>query len=101
MFAVVNTMSLARPIEPEILTRMQAEMMHDARAVPGFVSASFIEVADDTAVMVVLAETREAVRELHETVGSPWVGANLASYLSGAERRVGPVLASTHLAEPG
>jgi hypothetical protein len=97
VFAVVNTMSLARPIEPEVLTRMQAEMMHDARNVPGFVSASFIGVAEDTAVMVVVAETAEAVRELHETVGSPWIGANLTPYLTAADRKVGPVLASTHL----
>ena len=62
MFAVVNTMTLARGLDLRLIARMQDQLMADGASVPGFLEANFIQVAADTAVMVVICETPSPCR---------------------------------------
>ncbi len=95
MYAVVNTMTLTRPIDGELASRMQAELMEQAKGVPGFVHATFIATGDDQAVMVIVCDSPQSVRLLHDTVGAPWIRDHVQPQVSAAERRLGPVLATT------
>lgn len=95
MYAVVNTMTMNQPIDPGLVHRMQAELMQEARTVPGFIQASFIDLGGGTAQMVVICDSPAAVKDLHDNVGAPWIGANLVPIVERADRRLGPVVAST------
>jgi hypothetical protein len=95
MFAVINTMTLAQPLDPSVTERMQDELMSDAHEVPGFLEAHFVSIGEDHAVMVVICDSVESIQALHDRVGSPWIGANLMPFLIATDRQVGPVLAST------
>lgn len=95
MYAVVNTMMLRQAIDPGLVHRMQAELMQEARDVPGFVHASFIDLGARTAQMVVICDSPAAVKDLNDTVGAPWIGTNLTPIIERVDRRLGPVVAST------
>ncbi len=97
MFAVVNTMTLARGLDLRLIARMQDQLMADGASVPGFLEANFIQVAADTAVMVVICENPESVQAVHDEIGLPWIRENLGPYLASADRKLGPVLASSRL----
>ena len=45
--------------------------------------------------MVVLTRTVEAMDVLRDTVGNPWIDANLGPYIAGTDRNPGPVIAHT------
>ena len=47
--------------------------------------------------MVVICENPEAVQAVHDEIGLPWIRENLGPYLASADRKVGPVLASSRL----
>lgn len=95
MYAVVNTMTMKQAIEPALVHRMQAELMQEARGVPGFVQASFIDLGAGTVQMVVICDSPASVKELHDNVGGPWIGAHLLPLVERTDRRLGPVVAST------
>ena len=97
VFAVVNTMTLARGLDLGLIARMQDQLMADGAGVPGFLEANFIQVAADTAVMVVICENPESVQAVHDEIGLPWIRENLGPYLESADRKLGPVLASSRL----
>ena len=51
--------------------------MADGASVPGFLEANFIQVAADTAVMVVICENPESVQAVHDEIGLPWIREHL------------------------
>jgi hypothetical protein len=95
MYAVINTMTLAKPLDADVTERMQDELMADAHDIPGFREAHFVEIGPDRVVMIVVCDSADSVTQLHDRIGSPWIGANLGPYLAGTDRQVGPVLASS------
>jgi hypothetical protein len=93
MHAVVNHMKLSRPLDDDIIRRMNSEFMPAISAMPGVADALCVHVADDGIVVVVICESAESLQRVHHEVGSPWVRENLTPYLAGTDRKVGPVIA--------
>lgn len=93
MFSVVNHITLTGPLPAELGERMQDELMVRARDVPGFVAAYCTQPAPEEIVMIVLTDTAEAMQVVHDTVGTPWIGANLGPVIATTDRKPGPVIA--------
>jgi hypothetical protein len=93
MYAVVNHIQLCKPLDDDIIGRMNSELMSDIATMPGVAHALCVQVADDGIVVVVVCESDEALERVHQEVGSPWVGKNLTPYLASTDRKVGPVIA--------
>jgi hypothetical protein len=93
MHAVVNHMKLSRPLDNDIIERMNSELMSNIAKMPGVVDALCVQVADDGIVVVVICESEDSLERVHQEVGSPWVGQNLKPYLASTDRKVGPVIA--------
>ena len=56
MYAVVNHMKLSRPLDSDIIGRMNSELMANIATMPGAVNALCVQVADDGIVVVVICE---------------------------------------------
>jgi hypothetical protein len=93
MYAVVNHMKLSRPLDDDIVGRMNSELMSTIGQMPGADNALCVQVADDAIVIVVICESATSLEQVHQQVGSPWVGKNLGPYLASTDRKVGPVIA--------
>lgn len=93
MYAVVNHMKLSRPLDDNIIARMNSELMADIVKLPGVSHALCVQVADDGIVISVICDSAEALERAHQEIGSPWVGKNLSPYLAGTDRKTGPVIA--------
>lgn len=93
MLAVVNTMTLSRPIPTEVLVRLRTDLVPLARGVEGFEDVIVVHVADEQLVFVVLCRTEAAMAKLHEEVAGPWIGQNIRPYVARVDRRVGTVVA--------
>lgn len=96
MYAVVNRLRLSTPIPPEVWERAQAEVPARARQVPGFRSLQVIEVSADEVVLVVLADSAEALDRIADEVGNSWMREHVLPHLaSPPERQVGKVVATS------
>src|SRR5215207_4995508 len=93
MYAVVNHMTLSRPLDNDIIGRMNSELMSNIAKMPGVANAACVQVADDRIVVVVICESEEFLERVHQEVGLPWVRENLKPYLASTDRKVGPVIA--------
>lgn len=93
MYAVVNHMKLSRSLDNNIIGRMNSELMANISKMPGAAHGLCVQVADDGIVIIVICESEEALERVHQKVGSPWVGENLAPYLASTDRKTGPVIA--------
>jgi hypothetical protein len=93
MHAVVNHMKLSRPLDPDIVGRMNSELMAGIAKMPGVATALCVQVGDDGIVVVVVCESDEFLERVHQEVGLPWVRENLKPYLASTDRKVGPVIA--------
>ena len=94
IFAVINTMTLAKPLDADVTERMQDELMNDAHEISGFVEEHFVDIGDDKVVMIGICDSADSVRKLHDQVGSRG-SARTWSLLARADRQIGPVLASS------
>ena len=93
MYAVVNHMKLSRPLDDNIIGRMNSELMSNLSKMPGVAHGLCVQVADDGIVIIVICESEESLERVHQGIGSPWVGENLAPYLASTDRKTGPVIA--------
>ena len=93
MYAVVNHMKLSRPLDEDIVRRMNTELISDLMKLPGVAHALCVQVADDGIVISVICDSEESLERAHQEVGSPWVGQNLSPYLASTDRKTGPVIA--------
>ena len=95
MYAVVNHMKLSRPLDEDIIRRMNSELMTDLLKLPGVAHALCVQVAEDGIVIGVICDSEESLERAHQEVGSPWVSQNLAHYLASTDRKTGPVIAQS------
>lgn len=95
MHAVVTKLTLAKPLDDELLRRMEREFFPAAReSNPGFLDARVIVVSDTEAILVAYYTTREVLDEVSSKVASPWFAANVRPYVAGpVQRSVGEVVA--------
>ena len=84
---------LSRPLDNDIIERMNSELMSRIGKMPGVADALCVQVADDGIVVVVICESEESLQRVHHEVGTPWIRENLTPYLAGTDRKTGPVIA--------
>ena len=94
MHAVVNRLTLARPIDDELARRAQQELGDLMLASPGFQAFYFVRVSDEEAIIIVLFDDEESLVRGSKQVASPWFKENIQPYLSGTQRVTGEVVAT-------
>ena len=94
MHAIVNTMKLARPLPPELLLKIEQELIPRSRAVdPGLLGLKIVQVTETDYVMLAFYSSREALDTISSKVAGPWFAENVRSYLAGpVNRLVGEVV---------
>jgi len=95
MYAIVNTLTLAKPLDPAVLEKLENELFPRAReSSPGFLDAHVVRVSDTEVVLLVFYATMEALDDVSKNVAGPWFAQNIRSYLAGpVDRKVGEVIA--------
>jgi hypothetical protein len=94
--AVVNRLRLKSAIPPEVWERAQAEVPTRARTIPGFHALHIIEVSEYEVVLVVIAETAEALDRIANEIGNTWMRENVIPHLAAPpDRQVGRVVATS------
>jgi len=93
MFAVVNKLTLGKPVDAALVTKLEQELGPRMCQSPDFIDVRLVSVSDSEAILVVLFTTREALDELSKNIAGPWFAENVMSYLSGpVQRSVGEVV---------
>jgi hypothetical protein len=95
MHAIVNKLTLGKPLDDEILRKMEREFFPRAReANPGFLDARVVRVSDTEVIRLAFYTTREALDEVSSKVAGPWFAEHVRPYLAGpVQRSVGEVIA--------
>jgi hypothetical protein len=95
MYAIVNKLTLAKPLDAALLERVENEMFPLARARnPGFLDAHVVRVSDTEVILLAYYATMEALDDVSKNVAGPWFAENVRSYLAGpVDRKVGEVVA--------
>jgi len=95
MYAIVNKITLATPLDAAILSKIEKELFPRAReANPGFLDAHVVRISDSEVVLFALYATMEALDDVSKNVAGPWFAENVRPYLAGpVDRKVGEVIA--------
>ncbi len=95
MHAVVTKLTLGKPLDDELLRRMERDFFPRAReSNPGFLDARVVRVSDTEAILLAFYATREALEEVSSKLATPWFTENVRPYVVGpVERSVGEVVA--------
>jgi hypothetical protein len=95
MHAVVNRLTFADPVPPDLAARVRDDVMGRLREA-GCLDAYVIQTGDrELHLVLVFAAAADAERVMQE-VGSPWMREHVVPLLAGpTDRRVGEVVAST------
>ena len=94
MYGLVNRLTLAKPLDAEILRRMEDFLTRTRRENPGLVDARIISISDTVAIAVAFYTTREAPDDISSRVAAPWFAEHVRPYLAGpVDRQVGQVVA--------
>jgi hypothetical protein len=95
MHAVINTLRFKRSVDPALFMRAERELADQMRGLEGFQGFRVVQIADDQVVLVIFADTTEALDRMAAELGNTWMAANVAPLLAGPpERHIGPILAS-------
>ena len=93
MHAIVNTMKLARPLDDEILHKIEAEFPRIRQANAGFLGAKIVRVSELEVVLLAFYASREVLDEVSSKIAGPWFAENVRPYLAGpVSRSVGEVV---------
>src|SRR5579885_552784 len=96
MAAVVNVLQLEDAVDPSLFERAVDELAPKMRAIEGFQGIQIVQSAPNEVVLLIFADTVEALDRLATDVGSPWMSANVVPLLAGPpQRHIGPVIASS------
>ncbi|MFO0669997.1 MAG: hypothetical protein U0235_10285 [Polyangiaceae bacterium] len=94
MHAVVNKLTLAKPIDDALLAKLEA-FNKGLRSEPDIFDNMLVRVSDTEAVVVALFHTREGMERFSREVAGPWFAEHVRPYLGGPVSRVtGEVVAS-------
>lgn len=89
MFAIVNTMKLARPLPPELLLKIEQELVPRSRELnAGLLGLKIVQVTETDVVLLAFYASREALDEISSKIAGPWFAENVRSYLAGPVNRV-------------
>lgn len=95
MFTIVTKLKLAKPLDAELLRRIEQEFFTRAKAHnPGFLGAQVVRVSETESIALSFFETQEALDDVSSKIAGPWFAENVRPYLGGpVERSVGEVVA--------
>jgi hypothetical protein len=88
MHAVINRLKLATPIDPAVFARAQEELPPRVAEVDGLRAFHVLRAAEDELVVLILADTAEALDELRDRVGNAWMRENIVPHLAGGTDRM-------------
>ena len=95
MHAVINTLRFKDAVDPALFPRAERELADQMRGIEGFQGFRAVQVADDQVILVIFADTAEALDGMASKLGNTWMAENIAPLLTGPpERRIGPIVAS-------
>lgn len=95
MHAVINTLRFKDAVDPALFARAERELADQMRAMDGFQGFRAVQVADDQVILVIFADTAEALDGMATQLGNTWMAANIAPLLAGPpERRIGTIVAT-------
>jgi len=95
MYAVVNKLTLGKPIDDALRRALETEFYPQVRGKPGFVDAHLVVVSETEAIVVGLYATREAMDDISKNVAAPWFAQHVRPYLAGpVQRSTGEVVSS-------
>jgi len=93
MHAVVNKLSLGKPIDQLLLDKMVQDMGSLLGDSPEFVSVQIVSVSEVEAIIVAMYKTLESLNDISKNIARPWFAENVRPYLSGpVERSIGEVV---------
>lgn len=93
MHAIVNRLTLGKPLDAAVLRKMEDFLARTRRENPDFLDAKVVRVSDTVAIVIALYTTREAMDEISSRVAGPWFAENVRPYLAGpVDRQVGEVV---------
>ena len=94
MHAIVTKLKLGKPLDDEILRKIEHEFFPRAKAAnPGFLGARVVRVSDTETIVLAFYTTREVLDEVSSKIAGPWFAENVRPYLAGpVERSVGEVI---------
>ena len=96
MYAVVNQLRFKEPIDLDIFKKAESDLFPKLREVEDFDSLHVIQTSEDTAILVIVAQSPELLDRLATEIGSPFMVANVVAHLSGSpERQLGAIVVST------
>ena len=95
MPAVVNHMRLSKPLEENIIERMNSELMANIAKMPGIDNALCVHVSEDGIVVIVLCDSADSWNEyIKRSAAMGW--RNLTPYIARTDRKVGPMIVRPH-----
>ena len=95
MHAVVNKLTLSKPIDDELLRELEQGFYPQLRDQPGVVDMKLVRVSESEAILVALFASQEAMDTISSKVAAPWFAEHVRPYLGGPVQRVtGEVIAS-------
>lgn len=94
MHAIVTKLKLGKPLDDEVMRKMEHEFFPRAKASnPGFLGAKVVRVSDTELILVAFYTTREVLDEVSSKIAGPWFAENVRPHLAGpVERSVGEVI---------
>jgi len=99
MHAVVNKLTLGKPIDAALIRLIDEVFAPPMRQAEGFLDLKLVQVSDTEAYLVVLFATHDALVEHSRNIAAPLFAEHVRPYLGGAvQRSVGEVVA--HVASP-
>jgi len=93
MHAVVNKLSLGKPIDQSLLDNVEQGLGALLADHPDFVRVQIVSVSDTEAILVALYKTLEALNDISKHIAAPWFAEHVRPYLAGpVDRAVGEVV---------
>jgi hypothetical protein len=91
--AVVNKLTLGKPIDASLLARVREELEPRMREHAEFVELRIVVVSDTEAILLVFFTTREGLDRISKEVAAPWFAEHVRPYLAGpVQRSVGEIV---------
>jgi hypothetical protein len=95
MHAVVNRIRLEDPIEDEVYAAAQRDLPDRVASIDGLRVFYLIRCGDDDLLVVILADSQEAIDQMRAEVGNDWMRANVVPHAaSPPDRLVGEIVAA-------
>ena len=88
MLAVVNTISLTRPLDDAVFEAARRDMPPRIAALAGIHAVHMIRTAETELVLVIVGEDEAAIEGMRDAIGDEWMRANVIPIAAAPPQRV-------------